>query len=400
MDKIDQILNHNVVEVIKKKSLEKKLKSGKKLRIKLGADPTSPDLHLGHIVVLDKLREFQELGHTIIFLIGDFTALIGDPSGKSKTRPTLSSEEIEKNSKTYFDQVAKVLDVKKIEIRKNSEWYQKMAPLDFIKMTSNFSLSRIIERDDFEKRIKGGGDVRYHEGIYPIMQGYDSVMLKADVELGGTDQKFNLLAGRTMQKRMGQRPQDIMTLPLLIGLDGKKKMSKSLNNYISITEEPKEMFGKVMSINDEMIVDYFRLVTNLEGFEIKELERDLKLGENPKEIKERLAIEIVTRFHGKETAEKAREKFTLQFTRREIPEEIPEKIISHVFIDNTSALPEILIKFFPDKVKSKNDAKRLIIGGGIKIDGAKIEDPNAPISLHDNMIIQVGKRRFLRIKKK
>jgi tyrosyl-tRNA synthetase len=266
---------------------------------------------------------------------------------------------------------------------------------EVIKISSKISLSRIIERDDFEQRIKGGFDVRYHEGLYPIMQAYDSVMLKADVEIGGTDQKFNLLAGRVMQKRMKQKPQDIITLPLLIGIDGKKKMSKSLGNYIGIADEPNEMFGKTMSIRDEMIIDYFKLITNLEDFEIKEFERDLKLGENPKEIKERLAIEIVTRFHGKEAAEKARERFNLIFAKKLVPEEMPEVEWK---LGTCNDLPQLLVdlKF----VKSRSEAKRLVTGGGVKIDNAKIEDIEAPICIHDGMVIQVGKRKFLRIKAK
>ncbi len=395
MDKIKQILKHNVVEVIEKDSLEKKLKSGKKLRIKLGADPTSPDLHLGHLVVLDKLRQFQEAGHQIIFLIGDYTARVGDPSGKSKTRPVLSAEEIEKNAKTYFDQVSKVLDVKKIEIRRNSEWYQKMILADFLKLLSKFSLSRISERDDFEKRIKQGIEVGYHEGTYPIMQAYDSVMLKSDVEIGGTDQKFNLLAGRALMKRENMEPQDIILLPLLIGLDGQKKMSKSLGNYIGITEEPNEMYGKIMSIGDEMIIDYFRLATNLEDFEIKEFEHALKLGENPKEIKERLAIEIVTRFYDKNEAEKARGRFNLIFAKKLVPEEMEEKKYKP---GTCNDLPKLL--FDLGFVKSKSEAKRLVAGGAVKVDNAKIEDIEAPICIHDGMVIQVGKRKFLRIKGK
>lgn len=393
MDLIEKILNHNVIEIINKKSLENKLKSGKKLRIKLGADPTTPDLHLGHIIVLDKLREFQDAGHQIIFLIGDYTARVGDPSGKSKTRPMLSESEIKNNAQTYFDQVSKVLDVKKSEIRYNSEWYKGRDLADFIEISSKFSLSRIIERDDFQKRIKRGEDVRYHEGLYPIMQAYDSVALDTDVEIGGADQKFNLLAGRTLMKREGMEPQDIMTLPLLIGLDGKKKMSKSLKNYIGLTEEPSEMYGKVMSIADEMIIDYFRLVTNLEDFEIEEFERDLKLGENPKEIKERLAIEVVTRFHSKEAAQKSRDRFNLIFAKKQVPQEMPE---IEWKIGTCDDLPQLLIdlKF----VLSKSEAKRLVAGGGVKIDGAIIEDIQAPICIHDGMIIQIGKRKFLRIK--
>ncbi|MBU2595595.1 tyrosine--tRNA ligase, partial [Patescibacteria group bacterium] len=275
MDQIEKILKHNVVEVIEEKSLQEKLRSGKKLRVKIGADPTAPDLHLGHVVVLDKLRQFQDAGHQVIFLIGDFTARIGDPSGRSKIRPLLSEEEIKKNAKTYFEQVGKILDVKKVEIRYNSEWYQKMPIADFIKLLSNFSLWRIIERDDFEKRRQKGVDVGYQEGAYSIMQAYDSVVLESDVEIGGTDQKFNLLAGRSLMKKLGQTPQDIITLPLLIGLDGKKKMSKSLNNYIGIAEDANEMFGKVMSISDEMIIDYAKLASGMEDFEVLEMEKEI-----------------------------------------------------------------------------------------------------------------------------
>ncbi|TSC92265.1 MAG: tyrosyl-tRNA synthetase [Candidatus Berkelbacteria bacterium Licking1014_96] len=393
MNQIEKLLTHNVVEVIEKESLDKKLKSGKKLRIKIGADPTAPDLHLGHVVVLDKLKEFQDLGHQVIFLIGDFTARIGDPSGRSKTRPTLSEDEIKHNAQTYFEQVGKILDIKKVEIRYNSEWYQKMSVADFIKLSSNFSLWRISERDDFEKRRKAGIDVGYHEGAYSIMQAYDSVELKADVEIGGTDQKFNLLAGRSLMKKLGQTPQEVITLPLLIGLDGKKKMSKSLSNYIGIAEEPNEMFGKVMSISDKMMIDYFKLATNLEDFEIREFIHALKLGANPKEIKERLAIEIVKRFYDEPTAEKARERFSLQFGKKEIPEDIPEANFKLGVCEN---LPQML--FDLKLVKSKSEAKRLVEGGGVKIDGAKIEDIEAPICVHKGMVIQVGKRRFLRIK--
>lgn len=395
MNQIEKLLTHNVVEVIEKESLEKKLRSGKKLRIKIGADPTAPDLHLGHVVVLDKLREFQDLGHQVIFLIGDFTAKIGDPSDRSKIRPMLSEVEIKKNAQTYFNQVGKILDIKKVEIRYNSEWYQKMEVSDFIKFTSNFSLWRIVERDDFEKRRKRGIDVGYHEGAYSIMQAYDSVELKADVEIGGTDQKFNLLAGRSLMRKLGQVPQDVITLPLLIGLDGKKKMSKSLKNYIGITDEPNEMFGKVMSISDEMMIDYFKLTTNIEDFEIREFIHALKLGANPKEIKERLAIEIVKRFYGEPTAEKARERFKFQFAKKEIPEDIPEADYKSGICKN---LPQMLVDL--KLVNSKNEAKRLVEAGGVKIDGAKIEDLQAPICVHQGMVIQVGKRRFLRIKGK
>ena len=395
MEQIEEILKRNVVEMIEEKSLRKKLESGKKLRIKIGADPTAPDLHLGHVVVLDKLRQFQEADHQVIFLIGDFTAKIGDPSGKSKTRPSLSEEEIKKNAKTYFEQVGKILDTKKVEIRYNSEWYQKMEVDDFIELTSNFSLWRISERDDFEKRRKAGVEVGYHEGAYSIMQAYDSVELKADVEIGGTDQKFNLLAGRSLMKKLGQVPQDVITLPLLVGLDGKKKMSKSLNNYIGITDEPNEMFGKVMSISDKMIIDYARFASGMEDFEVKEMEKEIKLGENPKIIKERLAVQIVKRFYDEPKAEKARERFNLQFVKKEIPKDIPEKSFKLGVCEN---LPQMLMDL--KLVGSKSEAKRLVSEGAVKVDSAKIEDPQAPICIHNGMIIQVGKRRFLRIKEK
>jgi tyrosyl-tRNA synthetase len=393
MDNKQSILKQNIAEIIDEKSLSKKLNGKQKLRVKLGFDPTSPDIHLGHIITLDKLRQFQKLGHKIIFLIGDYTARIGDPSGKSKTRPMLSEKEIETNAKNYFDQVGKILNVDQAEIRRNSEWYKDIKFSQIIEIVSNFSLSRIIERDDFEKRIKSGGDVRYHEGLYPIMQAYDSVMLKADVEIGGTDQKFNLLAGRNLQKKMGQKPQDIITVPLLIGIDGKKKMSKSLGNYIGVTEEPNNLFGKIMSIPDFLIFDYFKYLTELQNVEIEEMKRGVELGENPRDAKERLAKEIVGRFFGNPEAEKAALEFKRVFREKKMPEQMPEKKMKKGVCED---LPQMLSDL--EMAKSKSEARRLILSGAVKIDGAKIEDIKAPVCVHDGMVVQIGKYKFFRIK--
>jgi len=392
MKDISSILDKNVEELIDRASLEKKLQSGKKLIIKWGADPTRPDLHLGHVVVLDKLRQFQEAGHKVVFLIGDFTAVIGDPTGRSKTRPILTKAEIEKNAKTYFDQVGKVLDTKKIQIRKNSEWFNKFSLKDVIQLAAKFSLARIIERDDFEQRLKKGIEIRYHEGLYSMMQAYDSVELKADVEVGGSDQKYNLLTGRTLQKKMGQKPQDVMVMPLLVGTDGKKKMSKSLDNYIGVSELPDSIYGKIMSISDDMIYEYCRLTTTWEDFEIKEIKKELELGENPRNIKERLAIEIVKRFCGYKEALKAKEKFDLVFRQKQIPQDIPEVKMEKGKCED---LPSLLVEL--KLAKSKSDAKRLVIQGGVKIDEARIEDPAAPLCMHDEMIVQVGRRKFIKI---
>lgn len=391
----ETILKRGVAEIIKESSLEKKLKGGKKLRIKWGVDPTAPDLHLGHVVVINKLKQFQEAGHTVIFLIGDYTSLIGDPSGRSKTRPMLKEAEIKKFAKTYLDQIGKTMDAKKIEIRRNSEWFKKMKFNDVIKLCAQFSLSRVIERDDFEKRIKKGLDVRYHEGIYPIMQGYDSVILKADVEIGGTDQNFNLLAGRVLQRRHNQKPQDVLMMPILPGIDGQKKMSKSQGNYVGVDESPDEQFGKIMSIPDKLIVPYFEMVAPVEDFEVEEAKKELELGENPKEVKERLATIIVKHFHDQATAEKARERFHLIFASKEIPDDIPEVKIKEKKCED---LPGLLVEL--KLASSKNEAKRLVLGGAVKVDKAKIEDPNAPLCIHDGMVIQVGKRKFIRLKTK
>ena len=380
-----------VVEIIDGKSLQSKLSSGKKLRVKLGVDPTRPDIHIGHAVLLRKLKELQKEGHKIIFLIGDYTTKIGDPSGRNKTRPILSDDEIAKNAKTYLDQVGKILDVKKTEIRYNSEWYSTLSFSDTLKITSLFTVAQIIERDDFEKRLKAGSDIGIQETLYPIMQAYDSVILKADIEFGGTDQKFNMLAGRSLQKKMGQTPQDIMMTKLLVGLDGKEKMSKSLDNYVGITESPNFQFGKIMSIPDSAIIEYFTLCTDLSAKEIGKYEADLKTGVNPRDVKEKLALEIVKMYHSEKEAEKAKQEFKNVFTKKELPSSIPE-----IKISGNYDLPLFLIEI--GAASSNSEAKRLIEQGGVKIDGAKITDPKSDIATHKGMIVQVGKKKAYKIK--
>lgn len=391
MDMNNDFFKKGVVEIIEEKSLKKKLSSGKKLRIKLGVDPTSPDIHLGHAVVLWKLKKLQDEGHTIIFLIGDYTTKIGDPSGRSKTRPILDDKEIAHNAKTYFDQVRKILNVKKTEIRYNSEWFSKMSFNDILQLSAKFTVAQIIERDDFEKRLKNGQDIGMQEVMYPIMQAYDSVILNTDIEFGGTDQKFNMLAGRSLQKKMGQVPQEIMMVKLLVGVDGKEKMSKSLDNYIGIADNPTIQFGKVMSIPDKLISQYFELCTEITLSQIKKYEKDIKGGKNPKEIKEKLAFEIVKIYHGEKSAKEAKDEFNRVFTKKELPNEIPE-----IKISGTYTLPLFLIEL--GACSSNSEARRLIEQGALKIDGAKITDPKSEIAAHSGMIVQVGKRKYYRIK--
>jgi len=390
---IEELLSRGVEEAIDKKSLEKKLKSGKKLRVKLGVDVTAPDLHLGHTVPLFKLKQFQEAGHQVIFLIGDATTRIGDPSGEKKTRPILSEEEIKRNAKTYLDQVGKILDLNKTEVRHNSEWFDKMGFSDLVRLSTHFSVARILERDDFVKRLKSKSDIRLHELFYSIMQGYDSYALKADLEIGGTDQKFNLLAGRTMQKRLGQAQQDILTVPLLVGTDGKDKMSKSSGNYIGIMESSKEQFGKIMSIPDELIINYFELLTDTPPEEIEGFKDSFnKQTTNPRDIKARLARRIVTRFHSKEDALKAEKEFNKVFRDKEKPSDIPE-----IKVASDSVL---LIDLITENklASSKSEARRLIEQGGVKLDNKKITDSQKEIKVKNGQVLQVGKRKFVRIK--
>jgi len=422
-NKIKNLLTHNVEEVIIEKDLEKKLNSGKKLRVKLGCDPSRPDLHLGHSIVLRKLKEFQDLGHQIIFIIGDYTGMIGDPSGKSKTRPALSKEEVKKNAESYFKQVGKILDIEKTEVRHNSEWFAKMETADILELTSKFTVARILERDDFSKRLKGGIDIATSEMLYPIMQAYDSIMIKADVEIGGTDQKFNMLAGRDLQRKMNMSEQNVLTTPLLVGLDGKQKMSKSLDNYVGITEEPNSMFGKIMSISDEMILYYFKLVTNLNDQEINKIDSDLKNSKiNPRDIKARLAKEIVTIYHNKKSADDAEEEFNKIYRDKKKPSDIKSYKLNRILVCETGhftltgkdvglkltkkhdlqtanancKLVDLLVEI--KLVSSKGEARRLVQQGGVRIDDVIQKDFDKNIEVKNEMIVQVGKRRFVKIK--
>ncbi len=389
-------IKDGAVEIISIDELEKRLASGGKLRIKLGADPTAPDLHLGHYIVLRKLRDFQELGHTVVFIIGDFTALIGDPSGRSKTRPSISREQIEENAKTYFEQVFKILDKDKTEIRFNSEWLSKISLKQWIRTASKFTIARILERDDFLTRYESGIPIFFHEFFYPVMQAYDSVAIKADIELGGTDQKFNLLMGRKLQESMNMAPQIAIILPILRGTDGTKKMSKSLKNYIGITENPGAMFGKVMSIPDTLISEYYSLILQKPKKESKEIDKIIQDGkENPMKLKMLLAKEIVTLFHSQENANIAEENFKNVFSKKEMPENMEELDISKFIRDGKVNIVVILNE--KGIVKSKSDAKRLIQQGGLQINGEKVKDFKNPMPLKKGDVIKVGKLKFFRI---
>ncbi len=391
-NKIKELLTRGVEEIIVKKELEEKLKSGKSLIVKLGIDPSRPDLHLGHSVVLKKLKEFQNLGHHIILIIGDTTGMIGDPSGKSKTRPALSKEEVLKNAKTYFEQAGKILDLKNTEVRYNSAWFSKMGWEDVLKLTSKFTAARILERDEFSKRLKSGGDIAISEIMYPIMQAYDSIAIKADVELGGTDQKFNMLAGRELQKKMDMPPQNVLTVPLLVGLDGVQKMSKSLDNYIGVTESPNSMFGKIMSIPDSLILNYFTLLTDLTGKELEKIKTDLKDPKiNPRDLKVRLAKEIIIFYHTAKDAERAEREFNTIFRDKGLPSEIPEIKIQ----EKTLPILDLLIK--TNLASSKNEAKRLVEGKAVEINEKIITDWKSIIEIRNKMIVRAGKRKFAKI---
>ncbi|HIB75429.1 MAG TPA: tyrosine--tRNA ligase [Gammaproteobacteria bacterium] len=388
------LLLRGVEEVIPKEEFHKKLDKKRPLRIKLGFDPTAPDLHLGHTVILNKLKLFQDLGHQVIFLIGDFTGLVGDPSGVNETRPVLSEKEIKKNAKTYERQVFKILDKKKTEIRFNSEWMNKFSPEEFIRLSSVQTVARMLERDDFHKRYTSQKPISIHEFLYPLLQGYDSVALNADVELGGTDQKFNLLLGREVQKFYGKEPQVVFTLPLLEGLDGDKKMSKSLGNYIAIEDSQNEIFGKIMSISDELMWRYFELLSFKKQAEINKLKKSQKEGLNPRDIKFLLAEEIVDRFHGEGSGTEAREEFKSRFQQGNSPSEIKE--IEIKLMEKDISLPKILKE--AGMVSSTSEALRLIKQGGVRIEGEKILDSKYKINQNSSLLYQVGKRKFFRIK--
>jgi len=387
---IDAILEDNVDEVISKESLHSKLKSGKNLRIKLGVDPTRPDLHIGHAVVLKKLRQFQDLGHTVIFLIGDYTTKIGDPSGRSSARPVLSDEEITANTKTYLDQVGKILDLTKCEVRKNSEWFEKMTFADLLTIVGKVTVAQVIEREDFKKRLSQGHDVGIHELLYPIMQGYDSVELKADVELGGQDQRLNVLMGRDLQKKYGQTPQDIVVMPLLIGTDGSKKMSKSEDNYIALSDSAADMFGKIMSIPDAQIENYLNLASDFTVNEISSLLSQMKDG-NPRDVKAKLAQNIVKQYHSLESSVQALDNFDSMFRDKQMPESIKEIKASN----SKSTIADALVEF--GLAQSKSQAQRLVEQGGVRIDGQVVNDGSTEVEFSKPTVLQVGKLNFVKI---
>src|SRR3954468_9473872 len=376
-----QTIRRGCAELIVEEELVKKLQSGRKLSVKLGLDPTAPDLHLGHTVVINKLRHFQELGHQVQFLIGDFTGLIGDPTGKNQTRPPLSREEILANAETYSEQVFKILDRERTQILFNSEWSDKLGAEGMIRLASRYTVARLLERDDFSKRFRGNQPIAVHELLYPLMQGYDSVAMKADVELGGTDQKFNLLVGRELQKDFGQEPQCILTMPLLEGLDGKEKMSKSLGNYIGIAEPAQEIFGKLMSISDDLMWRYIELLSFESAQTIRRWREEVEGGTNPKAIKVRFAKEIVARFHSPAEAEQAEAAFEARFRHGELPADMPEKVVGETHI--LKVLKEAAL------VPSANEAARMIEQGGVRINGDKVSDRNLHLPRGETLVIQV-----------
>jgi len=390
-----EVIKRGSVELVSEEELVEKLKKGRPLRIKAGFDPTAPDLHLGHTVVMQKLKQFQELGHTVVFLIGDFTARIGDPSGRDETRPELSPDLIKKNAETYIAQAGKILDMAGAEIRYNSEWLEGMSIMDFAHLARKQTVARVLERDDFRKRMRDGHDISLLEFCYPLMQAQDSVALEADVELGGTDQIFNLLMGRTIQKRSNQEQQVVLTMPLLVGTDGVQKMSKTYGNYVGITDEPKEMFGKVMSISDELMWTYYDLLSDLSIEEIEEIkERTLTGKLHPKIAKENLAMEIVERFHSEKDAEAARDEFERVFKKGKLPDEIDEhELLSQ---DDEVSLVDVMVD--ADLVKSKSDARRMIKQRAVEVDGEKVDDIETTLTTDGENLVKVGKRRFAKVK--
>jgi tyrosyl-tRNA synthetase len=387
------LIKRGIDELISEDELLAKLKSKKQLIIKAGFDPTAPDLHLGHTVLINKLRHFQQLGHQVIFLIGDFTGMIGDPSGKNKTRPALNQAEIKENAKSYKKQVFKILDPKLTDVRFNSEWSSKLGTEGIIKLASKYNLARMLERDDFNKRYKSNQSIALHEFLYPLIQANDSIALKADVELGGTDQKFNLLVGRDLQRAVGQEPQVVLTVPILEGLDGKNKMSKSLDNYVGIDEDPKEMFGKIMSISDELMWRWFDLLSFRSIDEIKKLKAEQAKGMNPRDIKIQLAKELIARFHDDKSAELAEENFINQFQKKNIPVEIEELSI----IISEDSIPLVNLLKESGMTSSTSEAMRMIQQGAVRIDEDKVSDPKLLISAGTSAIYQVGKRKFKKI---
>lgn len=387
-------LMRGTAEVLPADGLEAKLKEARPLVVKAGFDPTAPDLHIGHTVLINKMRQFQQLGHDVVFLVGDFTAMIGDPSGKNATRPPLSSEEIRVNAATYEKQIFKILDEKKTRIEFNSSWMDKMDAAGLIKLAARHTVARMLERDDFNRRYTGGQPISIHEFLYPLVQGYDSVALRADIELGGTDQKFNLLVGRQLQQDYGQDPQIVITTPLLEGLDGVQKMSKSLGNYIGITDPPGEMFGKIMSISDDLMWRYFDVLSFRSLKDIADLRKSVEDGMNPRDAKFELGIEIVARFHSDALAEAARQEFISRFQQGAMPDDIPD--VSLGSQDGKLTITHLLRN--ARLVSSTSEATRMIKQGAVKIDGQRIEDYSLQLDAGTTHIVQVGKRKFARVR--
>ncbi|MCG9598095.1 tyrosine--tRNA ligase [Vibrio sp. Isolate25] len=382
-------IKRGVEELIPEEELIEKLKENRPLRIKLGADPTAPDIHLGHTVIFNKLRLFQELGHEVTFLIGDFTAMVGDPTGKNTTRPPLSREDVLRNAETYKEQVFKILDPAKTKIQFNSEWLSELGAEGMIRLAANQTVARMLERDDFKKRYAGGQPIAIHEFMYPLLQGWDSVAMETDVELGGTDQKFNLLMGRELQKANGQKPQTVLMMPLLVGLDGEKKMSKSANNYIGISEAPSEMFGKIMSISDDLMWSYYELLSFRPLEEIQALKAGVESGKNPRDVKVALAKEIIARFHSEADADAAEQEFVNRFAKNQIPDEMPEFAFD-------AGLPVSNILKEAGLCASTSEAMRMVKQGAAKIDGEKVADSKFSPEA-GTYVFQVGKRKFARI---
>ncbi|GAB4168789.1 MAG: tyrosine--tRNA ligase [Wenzhouxiangellaceae bacterium] len=393
-EQVADALLRGAAEVIRREELIERLRPDRPLRVKVGFDPTAPDLHLGHTVILNAMRRFQDAGHQVIFLIGDFTGRIGDPSGKNATRPPLTEEEVQANARTYAEQVFKVLDRSRTEVRFNSEWFGRMSAADMIRLASQHTVARMLERDDFEKRYRAGQPIAIHEFLYPLVQGYDSVALKADVEMGGTDQKFNLLVGRQLQGQQGQAPQVVITWPLLEGTDGVQKMSKSLGNYVAIDDPPDEMFGKIMSISDELMWRWFELLSFRERQEIDALQLAAREGRNPRDIKFELAVELVDRFHGRGAGEAAKTRFIARFRDDRLPEDLPEVVLEAPGDDGLGVAAALTQA---GMTASNSEAFRLIQGGGVRIDGERVEDRALMLPRGFVGVLQVGKRKFARV---
>ncbi len=387
------IIKRGADELLIESELVEKLKTGRPLRVKAGFDPTAPDLHLGHTVLINKLRHFQDLGHHVMFLIGDFTGMIGDPSGKNTTRPPLTREQIMENARTYQDQVFKILDPEKTEICFNSGWIEALGTVGMIKLAASYTVARMLERDDFAKRYRNGQPIAVHEFLYPLCQGYDSVALKSDIELGGTDQKFNLLVGRELQKHYGQTPQCVLMMPLLEGLDGVNKMSKSLGNYVGISEPPREIFGKLMSVSDDLMWRYFDLLSFRPNAEIARFKQDVAEGRNPRDLKVLLGQEIVARFHSAQAADDALADFEARFRQGAIPDDVPEVTLTSV--NGELGIAQLLKQ--AGLVSSTSDALRMIEQGGVKIDGERIEDKKLLLKAGSKLVVQIGKRKFARV---